>query len=82
MLSKNINYRKVRDHFHYTVKYRGAAHSICNLKFTVPSEIPLVFQNGSNYDYHFAIKALENKFKGQFECLGKNGESTKLFSFQ
>ena len=47
-LSKTINYRKVRDHCHYTGKYKGAAHSICNLKFNVPYEIPVVFHNGSN----------------------------------
>ena len=51
-LYKSINYWKVRDHYHYTGKYRGAAHSICNLKFNVPSEIPVVFYNGSNYDYY------------------------------
>ena len=27
------NYRKVRDHCHYTGKYSGAAHSICNLRY-------------------------------------------------
>ena len=32
-LSKNINYQKARDHCHYAGTYRGAAHSICNLKF-------------------------------------------------
>ena len=32
-LSKNINYQKARDHCHYEGKYRGTAHSICNLKF-------------------------------------------------
>ena len=25
-------YQKVRDHCHYTGKYRGAAHDICNLR--------------------------------------------------
>ena len=29
-------YHKVRDHCHYTGKYRGAAHDICNLKFKIP----------------------------------------------
>ena len=51
--AKNKNYQKVRDHCHFTVKYGGAAHSICNLRFNVPSEIPVVFHNGSNYNYHF-----------------------------
>ena len=40
------NYR-VRDHCHYTGKYRGADHNICNLRYKVPKEIPIVFHNGS-----------------------------------
>ena len=44
------NCRKVRDHCHYIGKYRGAPHSICNLRFNVPREVPVVFFNGSNYD--------------------------------
>ena len=52
---KDNKYRKVRDHCHYTGEYRGAAHSICNLKYSVPKEVPLVFDNGSNYDYRFII---------------------------
>ena len=55
-------------------KYRGAAHSTCNLKFSVSSEIPVVFHNGSNYDFHFIIKKLANEFLGKFECLGENKE--------
>ena len=35
------NYRKIRDHCYFTDKYRGPAHSICNLRFIVPNEIPL-----------------------------------------
>ena len=58
------NYQKVRDHCHFTGEYSDAAHSICNLKFKVPNEIPVVFQNSSNYDYHFIIKDLANEFEG------------------
>ena len=28
-----MNYKKIRDHCHYTGKYRGAAHSLCNLRY-------------------------------------------------
>ena len=54
------NYWKVRDHSHFTGKYGGAAYSICNLKFNMSNEIPVVFHNGANYDYHFVIKDLAN----------------------
>ena len=65
-------YHKVRDHCHYTGKFRGAAHSICNLRYKIPREIPVVFHNGSGYDYHFIIKHLAEEFKGEFKCLGEN----------
>ena len=45
-------YQKVRDDCHYIGKFRGAAHSICNLRYKVPQEIPVVFHNGSAYDYN------------------------------
>ena len=70
---------KVRDHCHYTGKYRGAAHNICNLRYKVPKEIPIVFHNGSTYDYHFIIKELVKEFKGNFECLGENTEKYITF---
>ena len=54
-LYKSINHWEVRDNFHYISEYRDAAQSICNLKFNVPNEIPVDFQNGSNYDYHKVI---------------------------
>ena len=69
---KDKRYRKVRDHCHYTEEYRGAAHSICNLNYNVPKNIPIVFHNGSNYDYHFIIKVFAEEFKKQFTCLGGN----------
>ena len=72
--------QKVRYHCHYTGKYRGAAHNICNLRYKVPKEIPVVFHNGSTYDYHFTIKELVKEFKGNFECLGENTEKYITFS--
>ena len=72
--------QKVRDHCHYTGKYRGAAHSICNLNYKIPKEIPVVFHNGSTYDYHFIIKQLAREFKGYFHCLGENTEKYITFS--
>ena len=49
--AKDKNYQKVRDHCNYKDKYRDAARSICNLRFNVPDEIPVVFHRSSNYDY-------------------------------
>ena len=71
---------KVRDHCHYTGKYRGAAHNVCNLRYKVPKEIPVVFHNGSTYDYHFIIKELVKVFDGNFDCLGENTEKYIKFS--
>ena len=71
---------KVRDHCHYTGKYRGAAQNICNLRYKVPKEIPVVFHNGSTYDYHFLIKELVKEFEGNFDCLGENTEKYIPFS--
>ena len=71
--------QKVRDHCHYTGKYRGAAHSICNLNYKIPREILVVFHNESTYDYHFIVKQLAKKFKGNFDCLGENTEKYITF---
>ena len=73
-------HHKVKDHCHYTGKYRGAAHNICNLRYKVPKEIPIVFHNGSTYDYHFIIKELVKEFDGKFEYLGENTEKCITFS--
>ena len=73
--------QKVRDHCHYTGKYRGAAHSICTLRYKILKEIPVVFHNGSTYDYHFIIKQLAREFNfGNFDCLGENTEKYITFS--
>ena len=75
----NKKNHKVKDHCHYTGKYRGAAHNICNLRHKTPREIPVVFHNGSTYDYNLIIKELAEEFEGPFECLGENTEKYVTF---
>ena len=70
-------YHKVRDHCHCTGKYSGVARKICNLRYKISKEIPVVFHNDSKYDYQSIIKELAEEFKGQFECLGEN--TMKIF---
>ena len=77
--NKNKHY-KVRDHCHFTGKYRGTAHNICNLRYKIPKDIPIIFHNGSTYDYHFIIRELVKEFEGNFECLGENTEKYITFS--
>ena len=81
MTKDTKKYHKVRDHDHYTEKFRGAAHSICNLRYKTQKEIPIISHNGSKYDYHFIIKELAKEFKGQdFNCIGENTEKYITFS--
>ena len=62
------NKKNVRDHCHFTGKFRGAAHSGCNLRYKVPKEISIEFHNGSIYDYHFTIKKLAKEFEGDLSA--------------
>ena len=49
---------KVRDHCHFTGKYRGAAHNECSLSCRKPMILPVVFHNLQGYDAHLFIKKL------------------------
>ena len=73
-------HHKVKDHCHYMGEHRGAGHNICNLRYRIPKEIPIVFHNGSAYDYHFIIKELVKEFDRNFECLGENTGKYITFS--
>ena len=80
---ENHNNQKVcyiRDYCHYTAKKYRAADNMCNLRYKVPKEIPIVFHNGSTYDYHFIVKESVKDFDGNFECLGENTEKCITFS--
>ena len=66
------NRKKVKDHCHYTGKFRGAAHSKCNLNYKVPKDIPI-------YDTHFVINQLAEEFNGELNCNGENMEKYITF---
>ncbi|KAL0809898.1 hypothetical protein ABMA28_002311 [Loxostege sticticalis] len=70
---------KVRDHCHFTGKYRGAAHSSCNLKFRIPKFIPVFFHNLSGYDCHLFIRELSS-FPGEIKVIPKNKENYISFT--
>ena len=53
-----------RDHCHFTGKYRGTAHSQCNISYKITEDIPAIFHNGSTYDDYLTIKELIKEFEG------------------
>ncbi|XP_070167595.1 uncharacterized protein [Polyergus mexicanus] len=60
---------RVRDHCHLTGRYRGPAHSNCNLNYKETYVISIFFHNLSGYDAHFIIKDVANAFPGSIELL-------------
>ena len=73
------NKRKVKDHCHYTGKFRGAAHSKCNLNYKVPKDISIIIHNAS-YDTHFIINRLAEELNGKLNYIGENMEKYITFS--
>ena len=69
-------YKKVRDHCHFTGKYRGRAHSMCNLNFCNRYfKIPAFFHNMKNYDGHFIIQNAEKlSNKKKIDVIAQNSE--------
>ncbi|PFX22887.1 hypothetical protein AWC38_SpisGene12595 [Stylophora pistillata] len=69
---------KVRDHCHFTGKFRRAAHNSCNLSARQPKFIPVIFHNLANYDAHLFIRNL-GVSEGDIKCIPNNEE--KYISF-
>ena len=64
---------KVRDHCHVTGKYRGAAHTKCNLKARENNVVPICFHGLENYDGHLLVR-LADKFSGGISVIARNAE--------
>ena len=72
---------KVGDHCHYTGFYRGPAHSLCNLRYKIPSYIPVLFHNLSGYDASLFIRELGGH-ASDMEVITKNKEDYISFSIK
>ena len=72
---------RVRDHCHFTGRYRGPAHNRCNLNYRKPKSIPVFFHNLSGYDSHLFIKKLGTPDKREnIKCIPNNEEKYITFT--
>ena len=70
---------RVRDHCHFTGRYRGAAHNKCNLNCRKPKVLPVIFHNLQGYDAHLFIKELA-KLEGKLDCIPSTEEKYITFN--
>ena len=77
--NKELKEDKVRDHCHFTGKYRGAAHNSCNLQCRKPMILPVIFHNLQGYDAHLFIKQLA-RLEGDLNCIPSTEEKYISFS--
>ena len=72
--------KRVRDHCHLTGRFRGPAHSECNLNYKNSFCIPIVFHNLSGYNSHFIIEEIATAFDGSVDALPITKEKYILFT--
>jgi len=76
------NIVKCRDHCHFTGKFLGAACQSCNLERKKPKDLKIFMHNGSRYDFHFIVKALNGRTDVKnIRVLPYNGENFRTISF-
>ena len=86
LCKKPLGKDKIRehDHLHVTGKYRGAAHSVCNLEEgkqrTRRLEIPVFFHNLKGYDSHMIVSEV-GKYTAKLSAIPMNFEKLISFSF-
>lgn len=75
---------KVRDHCHYTGKYRGSAHKKCNLAVRDQKniKIPVMFHNAVGYDTHHILDSISQYEGKKYELDGICLNNEKMKTLQ
>ena len=75
---------KVRDRCHETGNYRGPACKICNLRYKQQNFIPVIFHNGSGYDFNLLYSELfeQNNDKRKVDNIPLAAGKSKMFSIR
>ena len=68
----------VRDHCVVTGKYRGSAHTDCNLSYRLISKIYVIFHNLRGYDSHLIMQEI-GKFNKGIKVIPNNMK--KIYGF-
>src|SRR6218665_2880327 len=71
---------RVGDHCHWSGKFKGAAHSECNLNYKISKFIPVVCHNLSCYDSHLFVKKLRGSQGEKIKGMPNNEEKYISFS--
>jgi hypothetical protein len=81
--NKNTALFKVRDHDHFTGKFRGACHSSCNINYNNKNFcVPVIAHNAKGYDWQLIFRdvcLLSSEFR-KFDCIPVNSEKFVSFS--
>ena len=72
---------RVFEHNHVTGKLRGIAHSKCNISCRTPNFTPVIFHNGSKYDFKQLLRYYRpGDGNEKLECIANNSEEFISFS--
>ena len=75
----DVSDNKVKDHYHVTGKYRGAAHWSCNVNFKMTKKVPVIFHNSEGYDSHLIFKEM-SKFNVKISVIPNGLEKYMTFT--
>ena len=87
LCQQSLDSERVRDHCHYTGKYRGATHNNCNLETGKKEKrkwhIPVFLHNLKGYDSHHIMQALcQLPQIKNLSCIPSNSEKYIAFGFE